>query len=387
VSELFPPRISRARIHLMLDHPYLASAVARLPIKLAAERDWCQTMATDGYHIFINPAFCETLTDGDLMFVLAHELLHCVLGHIDRGKDRLQGRWNESVDYATNQTLESFGLKTPKGGLLDKEFAGRTAEDIYNMISREAPSKGARRAKGRLLDTHLDPEGPHRIEAGCENLTPAERQWIRLALLDDLEKGIKSRGMHSGRFFEEIVAARSERVPWEQLLARFVSGIRKDDYRWLPPNRRHLWRGIYLPSVGRPGPEHLVVAIDTSGSMTTGVLGRVLGEIDKLRATTECRLTILQADAAVTHAGTYEPYEDIPFASFKVYGRGGTSFLPVFEWIANAEETDGLRPEALIYLTDGDGAFPKNEPDYPTIWIYIDSGAKPPPFGQLLSIC
>jgi hypothetical protein len=132
----------------MLDHPYLASAVARLPIKLVAERDWCKTMATDGYHIFINPAFCETLTDEDLMFVLAHELLHCVLGHIERGKDRLQGRWNESVDYATNQTLESFGLKTPKGGLLDERFAGKTAEDIYNMISREAPSEGARRVLG-----------------------------------------------------------------------------------------------------------------------------------------------------------------------------------------------------------------------------------------------
>ena len=66
---------------------------------------------------------------------------------------------------------------------------------------------------------------------------------------------------------------------------------------------------------------------------------------------------------------------------------GVASFLPVFEWIANAEKTDGLRPEALIYLTDGDGAFPEKEPDYPTIWIYIDSRAKPPPFGQLLSIC
>ena len=386
MSESLPPKISRARIQLMLDHPYLASAAARLPIRMVADRAWCPTMATDGYHIFINPAFCETLKDAELTFVLAHELLHCVLGHLERGKDRLPRRWNEAIDYATNQTLESFGMRTPEGGLVDRKFAGMTAEDIYNALRRAAPAKGRRRPAWRFSDTHLDPDGPHRIEADCENLTPAERQWVRLGLLDEMKKVMKSRGMHSGNFFQEIEAARSERVPWEQLLARFFSGIRKDDYRWLPPNRRHLWRGTYLPSVGRPGPEHLVVAIDTSGSMTSEVLRKVLGEIDKLRATTVCRLTILQADAAVTHAGTYEPYDDIPFESFKIYGRGGTSFQPVFEWVAKAEEVDGLRPEALIYMTDGCGEFPEKEPPYPTIWIYVESGAKPPPFGQLLLI-
>jgi len=386
VSESFPPRISRARIHLMLDHPYLASAAARLPIKIATGRAWCPTMATDGYHIFINPAFCETLSDADLTFVLAHELMHCVLGHIERGKDRLTQRWNEAVDYATNQMLETFGLQTPKGGLLDERFFKLTAEDIYNLLIKEAASKKVSRTPKRLLDTHLDPEGVHRLEADCENLTEAERQWVRLGLLDGLEKTLKTRGIHTGRVSEEIAAARSERVPWEQLLARFISGIRKDDYRWLPPNRRHLWRGTYLPSVGRPGPEHLVVAIYTSGSMSSSVLEKVLGEIDKLRATTACRLTILQADSAVTHAGTYEPYDDIPLNSFRIYGRGGTSFEPVFEWISTAGEEEGLRPEALIYLTDGYGSFPDEEPPYPTVWIYTESGAEPPPFGQLLSM-
>jgi hypothetical protein len=54
MSEL-PPRIMRSRLQLMLNHPYLAAALARLPVVNAAELGWCETMATDGYHIFVNP--------------------------------------------------------------------------------------------------------------------------------------------------------------------------------------------------------------------------------------------------------------------------------------------------------------------------------------------
>ena len=54
-----PPRVLRARLGLMLGHPYLAAALARLPVVNAAGFGWCDTMATDGYYIYVNPAFCK----------------------------------------------------------------------------------------------------------------------------------------------------------------------------------------------------------------------------------------------------------------------------------------------------------------------------------------
>ncbi len=69
------PHLQRARIRLMLDEPYLAAAVARLPPVDAGDRDWCMTMATDGYQIYVNGAFVEDLTDDEAVFVLGHEVL------------------------------------------------------------------------------------------------------------------------------------------------------------------------------------------------------------------------------------------------------------------------------------------------------------------------
>ena len=61
-------------------------------------------------------------------------------------------------------------------------------------------------------------------------------------------------------------------------------------------------------------------------------------------------------------------------------GGGGTSFIPVFEYI----EKNDLRPDALIYLTDLAGRFPEHEPDFPVIWGAICEGTAP--FGKVVRI-
>jgi len=64
-------------------------------------------------------------------------------------------------------------------------------------------------------------------------------------------------------------------------------------------------------------------------------------------------------------------------------GGGGTSFVPVFQWI----EDKGLRPDALVYLTDMMGTFPDEPPPYPVIWGSIsDPERYPAPFGDLVHI-
>ena len=71
MSEL-PRDILQARIKLMLGEPYLASAIARFPVVNADDFDWCETMATDGYYIYVNPDFCANLTKDEIAFIFAH---------------------------------------------------------------------------------------------------------------------------------------------------------------------------------------------------------------------------------------------------------------------------------------------------------------------------
>ncbi len=398
MNDDIPQVLVQARIRLMLSEPYLASAVARFPLFNASGAEWCSTMATDGYHIYANPEFCATLTLPELSFVLAHEVLHCVLGHVDRRKDRDHELWNYAIDYATNLMLVELGMKMPQLGLLDQAFAGLTAEEIFDRL--EAKSGGGvlganSGGTGQLSevgqgpgqtggwDLHLDPADSRGEGTRLEDFpSELERARLRNALIRELSE--KGQGTRAGTLASEIKASGQPRVPWKALMARFMSGLRRDDYRFMPPNKKHIWRNIYLPSVGAPGPSHIVVAIDTSGSMSDQILGRVLKEIDLLRSVTQCHLTVVQCDAEISHVDEFDEFSAADFRRMNIVGRGGTSFVPVFDWIQKQSEEKGMRFDALVYLTDGCGDFPKISPHYPVMWVLESEKHPKVPFGELI---
>jgi predicted metal-dependent peptidase len=378
-----PPRILRARLRLMLGHPYLAAAVARLPLVDASDTGWCDTMATDGYNIYVSQAFCEGISDDELVGVFAHELVHCIAGHMDRRGSRGRELWNIATDYATNGMLVELGFSLPADALHDHLFAGLTAEEVYDRLRRR--ERGS--ALVRPLDRHLEPGDVEGLPHQGENFPSAEeRRRLRRALSRELLGKLSGRA--AGRLDSEIRAATETTVRWEQYLARFFAGIRRTDYRLFPPNRKHVWRGLFLPAVGVPGPEHLVVAVDTSGSMSDGLLARILAELDRLRGVTECRLTLIQCDAAIQHVQHFEPYEPTPWETgaglrLRFRGRGGTDLRPPFDWVHkhHSDPTD-----ALIYLTDGFGPMPAASPPLPVLWVMPRNGAVDPEFGSVVRI-
>jgi hypothetical protein len=119
-------------------------------------------MCTDGVSIHYSPGYVHEHTDDEIMWVIAHEVLHCALLHFLRmpGKDaKTVSIWNYATDYALNQMLtpvdesdpdnpkpsqkrgDSIG-KMPKGVLYpgcgrvpyDKEFVGLSADNIYKIL-------------------------------------------------------------------------------------------------------------------------------------------------------------------------------------------------------------------------------------------------------------
>jgi predicted metal-dependent peptidase len=396
-------KISRARLQLMLRNPYLAGAVARLPMREAIDMPWCQSMATDGYNIFWNAEFCASLNEEELSGVIAHELLHCILGHNDRRDERDRHQWNIAIDHATNLFLLACEIQLPTDRLADRRYAGLTAEQIYEKLPKQSSvfslgysgepdgDDNSENITGRAqavggFDVHLeelDPEGA--AERTKDMPTPIEKIRIRRELTKEVKS--KWRGVFPAHFEEEFKKAGESETPWQAIMAQFMSGIRKDDYRMYPFNRKHIWRGLYLPSIGRPGPSHIAIAVDTSGSMNRELLGKVLAELDALRTMTECKLTLIECDAAIQNVTEYEGWEiaDLDFDSRPFRGRGGTVFDPVFNWMKNVGSLQNPPPEALIFLTDGQAPFPDIKPMYYVLWIFPKNFQRKAPFGISLN--
>lgn len=97
-----------------------------------------ETQATDGYNLFVNPQFTYNLDLTEKVFVLAHELIHCLLNHMRRGKGHDPEKSNIAADYEVNSYIDDIGLVKPAvmqklGALYDKKYSGLGYETIYGM--------------------------------------------------------------------------------------------------------------------------------------------------------------------------------------------------------------------------------------------------------------
>jgi predicted metal-dependent peptidase len=105
-----------------------------------------KTQATDGYNLFVNPQFTYNLDFEQKVFVMAHEVMHCLLNHMRRGnraghEPQLS---NVAADQEVNVTLEEIGtasIDTIKktGAIYVKEIAGNDwgLETIYDWMKKK----------------------------------------------------------------------------------------------------------------------------------------------------------------------------------------------------------------------------------------------------------
>jgi predicted metal-dependent peptidase len=327
------------------------------------------------------------------------------LGHNDRRNGRDRHKWNVAIDHATNLFLLACEIHLPKDRLADWRYKGLTAEQIYDRLPKQSEPFSYKAGGGNDqrdgsfnvspmdkaqanggFDIHLEELD---LEGAAERSKAMPTAIEKMRIRRELTKEVKSkwRGVFPAHFEEEFNKAGESKTPWQAIMAQFMSGIRKDDYRTYPYNRKHIWRGLYLPSIGRPGPSHIAIAVDTSGSMNRELLGKVLAELDALRTMTECKLTLIECDAEIQNVTEYEGWEiaDLDFDTRPFRGRGGTVFDPVFDWMKNVGSLQNPPPEALIFLTDGEAPFPNIRPMYYVLWVFPKDFQRKAPFGISLN--
>lgn len=383
-------KLAAARTRLILDKPFLGALVLRLPLKAAT---WCRSTATDARALYYNPDWIDSLSNAQVQFALAHEALHCALGHFARRGHRIQRKWDMACDFAVNPILVDEGLTPPGEAIVLDVYRGMAAEEIYPCIDDSNDDS-------EMMDDHLwdGDEGGQGEQEQEQNagsggsaregeagqpppLTVQEKeqlqqQWQRH--LAAAAQRAREAGRLSGQLARLTETALAAQVSWRALLSQYLSQTARDDYTWQRPSRRE--GEVIWPSL-RSHSGDIHVAIDVSGSVTEKDLAEFLGELNALKGTTPVRITLFACDSDLAAGAPwiFEPWDELRLPK-QFGGGGGTSFAPVFEWIAR----HGQQPDTLLYFTDADGEFPEAAPNYPVLWLV--KGKAPVPFGRRIQL-
>lgn len=400
-------KLAAARTRLILDKPFLGALVLRLPI-VVADPQWCKTTATDARKFYYNPEYIEQLTLAETQFILAHEALHCALAHFARREHRVKHRWDLACDFAINPLLINDGLTPPPGTLHERTFKDMTAEEIYPYMEdrendetldmhiydrpeeqqtkpndRPAPSPPEQQEQdtaGKNPQQQPDdeqggaPQPPPLSHDERDNLSVQWQQRLAGAAQQAMQAGKLSGDM--ARLVDFLL---QPQLPWRMLLARYMTGLARDDYSYTRPSTRRGEPAIF-PSL-RSSQVEVIIAMDTSGSIHENEMKEFITEIDAIKGQLRARVTLHACDAALAQDGpwVFEPWEE--FALPRDFnGGGGTDFRPIFVW---ADQQDRA-PDLLIYFTDADGVFPTTPPFYPVLWLV--KGKIPIPWGQRVQL-
>ena len=231
-------------------------------------------------------------------------------------------------------------------GLIDERFRGMNSKQVFDILKEEDDGSGG----GGGFDAH-DWEG------ATEGMTEQEKkdlardidQAIRQGLM--AQQKIAGKGRSSGdRELEELLAPK---INWREVLREFVKATcnAKDTSSWRKVNRRYLSTGIYMPSMIGEKVGHLVIAIDTSGSVGGKELAEFLSEVKGVceEVNPEKVDIIYWGSEVVAH----EEYEGTAVGdlvnSTKPMNGGGTSPSCASEYL----KEKSIKPDCIIVLTDG----------------------------------
>lgn len=392
--------LSTARTYLLFDRKPGAAFFAHIALRTKQVPDWSVERAeTDGREVRYNPAWLATLAPQEALTMLVHEALHIANHHATRRGNRDTQDWNYAADAAVNSLLKQSAYQLtsdavlPGGERLPGAGYGLSAEQYYDLLPPRPPAPQEPQSGGPQGSPHGGThggtgDGADDATAGgavglCDVVDPRDASAVEAdaqSLVAEAAEVAKSRGTLPGHIQKLIGEALASRTDWRHELAEFVrASTSHDDYTWSRPNRRHVWRNLYLPSTIGEQLGRLAIAIDCSGSISDRELELFAGELQAVAELLPIRLTLIYHDAIVQHVETWEPI-DGPL-TLTAHGRGGTDHRPVFAWLDQQDEPF----DALVSLTDLETCFPDREPDFPTLWA-VTRGVRHVPFGRVVPL-
>lgn len=373
------------RASLLGSHGFIATLAMQL--ELVPVWDFrMPTAATDALRIYVRPDWLLALSFEQRTFVLAHEVMHCAMLHFARTMTGDHRLWNIAWDHEVNDLLLADGMTPPESMVWFPERTGWSAEQVFNQLveaNDDVPT-----ARGPNCDVHLGhpPDGveqradDEQLEVDPRFMPELERTALE-AWPHRVRTALNGRGAGAASAVERRLVQRTREttMPWRAMLAAFVTRAFGGASQWLPPSRRHLHRGVFLPS-RRGETLKITVAVDTSGS-TTLALPAFLSELAGIvTAFPRYELTLIACDDAIHSVEVFSEDRPLSIDAATLAGGGGTDLCPPFEWLSERNHD----VDVMVYLTDGFGPAPDVAPAWPVLWVLVPEGRAPAPWADVV---
>ena len=324
-----------------------------------------------GMRLVINPDFFAELSELHQQGLLKHELLHIAFGHLIMA-DKYPNKklFNIAADIEINQYIDSNML--PAGGL---------TRDSFNIF---LPRKAGTDKYYKLLQDEIDENG----NASCPELQKildqmdgnsqyCHKEWKEIEDLPEAEKKlVQKQYQHQMKQTAEEIQKRCGNIPgelaeiierlftieppkfnWKQYLKRFISNASKIYTKKL--RRKFNRRYSSNPGLKIKHKNHVLVGVDTSGSVSTEELKEFMNELAHMHKTGN-QITVAQFDTQLTSIEDFNPKKN-----WEIKGRGGTCFQPVTDHYNDPKN----KYSAFICLTDGEAPNPDNCPKN-ALWVH-----------------
>ena len=389
------------------------------------------TARTNGRDVEYGREFVSELSDKELAFLVMHENMHKCYRHLTTWQSLYEIDGNianiacdyviniQLVDLDPNGKLIMMPMDKKTGrrlGWLDAKYRGMDSKQVFDDLIKNCkkvkPPKGKKGEKIEGDGDGEDDEGDEGEDDGKDrqgvddsNGNPKgfdEHDWKNAKSMTEKEKEELAKEVDSalrqGSIYAGKVGANVPRqigellkpeINWREVLKRFVKTHLKDRDApsWRKAHRNYLWQDVILPSIIGKRVKHLVIAIDTSGSIVGPMLDLFLTELNKVVTDVNPeKLDILYWDTSVCNHETFKG-GDKKSIVHRTNPRGGGGTNP--DCVSAHMRDHKLAPDALIVLTDG---YMHSEPrnwafiKTPSLWCVIGNDNYQPPHGQLVVI-
>lgn len=346
--------------------------------------------------IFFNPNFWDQLSEEKKKTVIAHEIWHLILNHLERGEGYDPDSYNRAADYVINYGLgeDGFDIQGKFGDIeicYDPKYGGMSTEQVYKLIHQERMKNGPNSVPGTegtpskdqiedLVKDALEEmagEGSEPAkdiaEQAAENAQKADE-----ALKDGQKAAQQGYGIGSETGGTDMIltahdyAITIKEASYEEIFEKYLTDPLSGGKRtFLRPSRRQIRGGLRLkgkfPKVGKDNRlTHLVYALDVSGSISQAMRRQFLTSAKTLKEKLNPKLmTVILWDTRIVMERTFR--EDEELNNIHIRAGGGTNLSPVYK------RMQVLNPEALVIFTDLMVTIPP-QPKWDTIWFVPHKG-------------